>query len=83
MTGGEPLWILSQGPNVFCPKQGAAKGDGKQAAPANYPAQCFGLCVCPMLHWYDGHRTAACRNVPGSRLFTTRFGRFALFDRIR
>jgi hypothetical protein len=39
MTGGEPLWHVSQNPNVFYPKQGAAKEDGKQAAPANYPAQ--------------------------------------------
>src|SRR5215469_12810109 len=31
----------------------------------------------------DGHRTAARRNVLGSRLFTTRFGPSTLFDRIR
>jgi len=31
----------------------------------------------------DSHRTATRRNVPGSRLFATRFGRSSLFERIR
>ena len=42
MTGGEPLWHVSQKPNLFYPTRRAAKGGGEQAAPANYPAQCFG-----------------------------------------
>jgi hypothetical protein len=70
MTGGEPLWHVSQNPNVFYPKQGAAKEDGKQAAPANYPAQGFVLGVCSEPHRRDGHRTALRRNIPGSRSFS-------------
>jgi len=83
MTGGEPLWPVSKEPNVFYPKRIAAMGGSKQAAPANYPAQCFAFRVCSVPSGYDGHRTAARRNVPGSRLFTTHFGTSALFDRIR
>jgi hypothetical protein len=77
MTGGEPLWHVSQKPNVFF------QGEERPNAVANerlreLPSAMFRPPHRFSWHGYDGHRTAARRNIHGSRLFTTRFGSSSL-----
>jgi hypothetical protein len=84
LTGGELLWHVSQNPmnSIQCEEWPKEVVNKRLPRFTRRDVSTLRVGSVRQCQGYNGNRTATRRNVPGSRLFTTRFGRFAFFDGI-